>query len=370
MQPGSDDTSRSLDMPAHRLHQGSRKAAIGECPGILAARRLGESPGLLADEATGGVERLLVGTYSVADHTPVMIPGPQRPRGQRRSDLTGVPECPCHGTPSGRCCAAITTPGRRHPDLLPGGAGSVADTTTVDYSLPLNGRLADHGQILRCHPSKSPIDPSDSAGNGYPPDKWYSRSAVWTTLRPRNEVTHNSPTTCISSSSLGGTQERIGRRFSMRHGTLDYPYLDAAMPVQGLRVGIDLASVPDVAWSLERFGDRYLNRLFTDHEIESCSGTTRTVVASRLAARFAAKEAAIKVLRPGRDGLDWKSIEVHRGPEGGCSLRFSGEAECLATAAGISVVSVAVSHEGNMAAAVVAAICAGEFPRAAQAKEM
>lgn len=189
---------------------------------------------------------------------------------------------------------------------------------------------------------------------------------IKTSKRGHHPFTHH----CISSSSLGGKQERIGRRFSMRHGTLEYPYLDAAMPLPGLRVGIDLASVPDVAWSLERFGDRYLNRLFTAYEIGSCTGTTRTVVASRLAARFAAKEAAIKVLRPGRDGLDWKSIEVRRGPEGGCWLRFSGEAECLATTAGISVVSVAVSHEGNMAAAIVAAICAEEFPRDAQAKEM
>ena len=156
----------------------------------------------------------------------------------------------------------------------------------------------------------------------------------------------------------------------MRHGTLDYPHLDAVRPVPGLRVGIDLASVPEVAWSLERFGDRYLNRLFTNHEIGSCTGTTQTVVASRLAARFAAKEAAIKVLRPGRDGLDWKSIEVRREPDGGCWLRFIGEAERLASAEGISVVSVAISHEGNMAAAIVAAICAEEGPRGARAKEV
>ena len=127
---------------------------------------------------------------------------------------------------------------------------------------------------------------------------------------------------------------------------------------------LHLASVPDVAWSLERFGDRYLNRVYTDHEIGSCTGTTRTVWRHSLglAARFAGEEAAIKVLRPGRDGLDWKSIEATANPRAGAGSGSVGEAERLATAAGISVVSVAVSHEGNMAAAVVAAICAEECP--------
>src|SRR5689334_18665667 len=81
-------------------------------------------------------------------------------------------------------------------------------------------------------------------------------------------------------------------------------------PASGMRVGIDLARVDETARSLERFGERYLKRLFTAREVADCTATPAQAPA-RLAARFAAKEAAIKVLRPER-WIDWRSIEVVR----------------------------------------------------------
>src|ERR1039458_9884587 len=63
------------------------------------------------------------------------------------------------------------------------------------------------------------------------------------------------------------------------------------------RVGMDIAFVGDVAESIARFGDRYVCRIFTPHEISCCVGS-RAATAEGLAARFAAKEATIKVLRP------------------------------------------------------------------------
>ncbi len=76
-----------------------------------------------------------------------------------------------------------------------------------------------------------------------------------------------------------------------------------------LRTGIDVATVADVADSLARFGERYVERLFTRHEVESCSGTP-AVTAAGLAARFAAKEATVKALGWEDAPLDWRSIEV------------------------------------------------------------
>ena len=125
-----------------------------------------------------------------------------------------------------------------------------------------------------------------------------------------------------------------------------------------LRVGIDLVDVADVAASVAQFGDRYLQRIYTDHEI-GCSrrpgrvGTAGAYAMESLAARFAAKEAVLKVLRPVGARPAWRSIELHRMTEGWCEIRLSGTAAALAEAAGIDGLSVSLSHEASLAAAVV-----------------
>jgi holo-[acyl-carrier protein] synthase len=128
----------------------------------------------------------------------------------------------------------------------------------------------------------------------------------------------------------------------------------------GVRVGVDLVSITEVQRSIETFGDRYTDRLFSAHERASCVGNPRTIAAG-LAARFAAKEAAIKVLRPtGAAGL-WRSIEVVRAESGACDLRFTGEAATLAADAGIETVAVSLAHEHDMALAVVLATYRDDF---------
>lgn len=123
-----------------------------------------------------------------------------------------------------------------------------------------------------------------------------------------------------------------------------------------IRVGADLTAVHQVADSVARFGDRYLRRVYTDHEIASCAGSS-SVSAAGLAARFAAKEATIKVLRPTGHQPDWRSIEVRRDPRGWCSLSLSGHAAVLAHEAGIDEIEVSLTHEDDLAAAVVVALC-------------
>jgi len=125
-----------------------------------------------------------------------------------------------------------------------------------------------------------------------------------------------------------------------------------------LRVGLDIVAIDEVADSVECFGDRYLLRIFTSHELSCCRrnagpGGADTWSSESLAGRFAAKEAVMKVLRPVEMQLDWRSIEVHRMTGGWCQIRLSGKAEELAVDAGIDELSVSMSHEATVAAAVV-----------------
>jgi holo-[acyl-carrier protein] synthase len=130
-----------------------------------------------------------------------------------------------------------------------------------------------------------------------------------------------------------------------------------------VRVGMDLVSVAEVAESVARFGDRYVTRLFTPHEIETCrtdrgvARTRGTYAVESLAARFAAKEAVVKVLRPVELQPDWRSIEIHQMTGGWCEIRLSGNAAVLAAEAGIAEFSVSLTHEASMAGAFVVGRC-------------
>lgn len=121
-----------------------------------------------------------------------------------------------------------------------------------------------------------------------------------------------------------------------------------------LRVGIDLVSVGSVRESLERHGERYAERVYTAQELADCRGE-RGFDAERLAGRFAAKEAVIKVLRPDDEPLPWQSIAVRRGASGAAELELTGEAAALAQRAGIASLALSISHEGEHACAVVVA---------------
>lgn len=135
-----------------------------------------------------------------------------------------------------------------------------------------------------------------------------------------------------------------------------------------IRTGIDLVSVSDVADSVRRFGDRYLTRIFTDHELSSCFPDASVMrerspgvplpwpVAESLAARFAAKEAAVKVLRPPGPRPPWRAIEVRRAHDGGCGLVLSGAAEALAATSGLGELAVSLTHHAGLACAVVVAL--------------
>lgn len=122
-----------------------------------------------------------------------------------------------------------------------------------------------------------------------------------------------------------------------------------------LRVGIDLASVPAVQTSVRAHGDRYLTRVYTEHELEECK-TAAGLDTERLAARFAVKEATMKVLRPlDTDAIPWTTIGTRRGTSGAVEIELTGTAAEVAAEAGLGALAASLTHEGDFAAAVVVA---------------
>jgi holo-[acyl-carrier protein] synthase len=122
-----------------------------------------------------------------------------------------------------------------------------------------------------------------------------------------------------------------------------------------IRVGIDLVAADSVEQSLRAaHGERYLERVYTEREVEDCR-TGAGVDPERLAARFAAKEATLKVLPVGNEGLALTTIEVCREPSGRVHIELSGRAAELAADAGITELSASLTHEAGFAAAVVVA---------------
>jgi len=122
-----------------------------------------------------------------------------------------------------------------------------------------------------------------------------------------------------------------------------------------LRVGLDLVAVSTVVESLRgAHRERYLERVFTAREVEDCGGPSEVTLApERLAARFAAKEAAIKALPGAGEGVALTQIEVVRDEDGSVSLRLSGRAAELFAASGAAEIAVSLTHEGEFAAATV-----------------
>ena len=121
-----------------------------------------------------------------------------------------------------------------------------------------------------------------------------------------------------------------------------------------MTVGIDLVRVSRVAESLANFGERFLRRVFTDGEV-AYANATPDLAAERLAARFAAKEAAFKALGLA-DQLPWREIEVTRAASGACTLSLHGATRAAADEAGVVELAVSLSHEGDYATAVVLAM--------------
>ena len=116
--------------------------------------------------------------------------------------------------------------------------------------------------------------------------------------------------------------------------------------------GIDIAEVPRIRQSIERFGDRFLQRIYTAGEIRYCDSKANRF--ERYAARFAAKEAAMKALGTGwNHGVRWCDCEVVRMPGGRPTMAFHGTAGEFAAKLGVKNVALSITHTAEQAMAQV-----------------
>jgi holo-[acyl-carrier protein] synthase len=120
-----------------------------------------------------------------------------------------------------------------------------------------------------------------------------------------------------------------------------------------IHVGVDMIELERIERMLERYGDRFLQRVYTPAEIACCRGRV-----SSLAARWAAKEAVSKALGTGWRGISWTDIEVTRHSTGQPSLVLHDRAVAAAKRLGITYWSVSFSHSTTTAIAMVVGLCA------------
>lgn len=116
--------------------------------------------------------------------------------------------------------------------------------------------------------------------------------------------------------------------------------------------GIDIAEVPRIHRAIERFGDRFLNRIYTEGELRYCRSKANFV--ERFAGRFAAKEAAMKALGTGwNHGVRWRDIEVARQPGSRPTILFHGKAGKIAAGLGMVNACLTITHTFDQAVAMV-----------------
>jgi holo-[acyl-carrier protein] synthase len=116
--------------------------------------------------------------------------------------------------------------------------------------------------------------------------------------------------------------------------------------------GIDLAEIGRIQQSVERYGYRFLDRVFTAAEQAYC--LPKRNAAESLAARFAAKEAGAKALGTGIGyGVRWLEIEVVREPSGRPTIQFRGRAAEIAERLGVVHAALSITHTASLAMASV-----------------
>jgi holo-[acyl-carrier protein] synthase len=117
-----------------------------------------------------------------------------------------------------------------------------------------------------------------------------------------------------------------------------------------IKTGIDIIEISRIRSALERHGERFLSRVFTEMEICECRGR-----ADALAIRFAAKEAASKALGTGIGPIRWRDVETLHKWTGEPYLVLHGSAEKIARDQGLTAWSVSLSHSRDNAIAIVVA---------------
>ena len=122
-------------------------------------------------------------------------------------------------------------------------------------------------------------------------------------------------------------------------------------------IGVDLVNIERIEKAVTRWGERFIERVFTAEEAYMCS--RRATAASSFALRFAAKEAVLKALGTGMRGrMKWTDVEIANDDLGKPEIALSGESASVAEKMGVSQVLVSISHTREHA--VASAIAMGE----------
>jgi holo-[acyl-carrier protein] synthase len=116
-------------------------------------------------------------------------------------------------------------------------------------------------------------------------------------------------------------------------------------------IGVDIIEIERVELVIKRWGERFLNRIYTEKELRTCRDRL-----SSLASRFAAKEAVMKVLGTGGIGIGWREIEILTGDDGRPSVKLHGQALNKAEELNLREVSVSLSDSKQHAVAVAISI--------------
>ena len=117
-------------------------------------------------------------------------------------------------------------------------------------------------------------------------------------------------------------------------------------------VGTDLAEVSRIREAIQRHGRRFIDRIYTPREIAYVDSKANRF--ERYAARFAAKEAAMKAIGTGwRQGVRWQDFEVANLPSGKPTLLLHGEAAAIAVQLGVRQINLSMTHTAEQALAVV-----------------
>ena len=128
-------------------------------------------------------------------------------------------------------------------------------------------------------------------------------------------------------------------------------------PSPRIRVGIDILAVDRVS-RLLRENAGIEDEVFTTRELDYCAGRARPD--EHLAARFAAKEAVLKVIGTGLSRrLRWRDVEITRDPAGRPEVELHGAVAAYAKSRGIGGIDVSLSHSAGLAVAHAAAVCEG-----------
>jgi holo-[acyl-carrier protein] synthase len=116
--------------------------------------------------------------------------------------------------------------------------------------------------------------------------------------------------------------------------------------------GVDLAEVPRIKASIERYGERFIRRIYTPAEIAYVERKANKF--ERYAARFAAKEAGMKAIGTGwRRGVTWQDFEVANLPGGKPTMRLHGVAAKFAEKLGVKNISLSITHTAELGMAHV-----------------